>query len=526
MTERHRAEALCTSGSDHGSTGPLLRMESISKAYPGVVANDDVSFDLRAGEIHALIGENGAGKSTLMAILFGLQRPDGGRILLDGKDVVISTPRDAIRHGIGFVQQHFSLIPTLTVLENIVLSRHFGTSGKSSRSYCLQRLREIEAEYDLGIDPGARIEGLSVAKQQKVELLKALILEPTILILDEPAALLSGDDVDQLNRILRRLAQRGYGIILIGHKLVDILSVAHRVSVLRRGRNVATLDAADASPAVLGKLIVGDLKPFPERSVDRAQAGEAVFIIQNLCVAGERSAATHAVRDVTLSLRAGEILGVAGIVGSGQIELLEALAGIRPSDSGVVSLAGEDVTKLSIAARQDRGIAFIPPDRHRDGLVGSLSIAENLAIRPASKPPLPIRWGMLRSAVVAERSQQLIDRFDIRGAGHRAPVATLSGGNQQKTILARELDRDPRVVLCCYPTRGLDFAAASAVHEHLRSICDRGAAVIIASLDLDELVAVCDRIVVMQGGHLRGELPRGASEADVGLMLGGETVPT
>jgi general nucleoside transport system ATP-binding protein len=498
-------------------------MEAISKAYPGIVANDDVSFDLRAGEIHALIGENGAGKSTLMAILFGLQRPDSGRVLVDGNEVVISTPRDAIRHGIGFVQQHFSLIPTLTVLENIVVSRHFGANGKSDRRFCLQRLRDIEAKYDLGIDPSAKVEGLSVAEQQKVELLKALILDPKILILDEPAALLSAEDVNQLNRILRRLAQRGYGIILIGHKLVDILSVAHRVSVLRRGRNVGTLDAADASPAVLGKLIVGDLKPFPERTVDSVQTGEPIFVIQNLCVAGDRG--MLAVEDVTLSLRSREILGIAGVVGSGQIELLEAMAGIRSSGSGVVMLAGEDVTKLPIAARKDRGLALIPADRHRDGLVGSLSIAENLAIRAARKRPLLSRWGMLRSGVVAERAQQIIDRFDIRGAGHQALVATLSGGNQQKTILARELDRDPKVVLCCYPTRGLDFAAASAVHEHLRRICDGGAAVIIASLDLDELFAVCDRIVVMQGGRLQGELPRGASEADVGLMMGGEAVP-
>jgi simple sugar transport system ATP-binding protein len=252
------------------------------------------------------------------------------------------------------------------------------------------------------------------------------------------------------------------------------------------------------------------------------RAGEPIFVIRNLSVAGERNA--FAVEDVTLSLRSGEILGIAGVVGSGQIELMEALAGIRSSGGGVVILAGEDVTKLSIGARQDRGLALIPSDGHRDGLVGSLSIAENLAIRAARKPPLLSRWGMLRSRVVAEHARQLVDRFDIRGAGHQAAVATLSGGNQQKTILARELARDPKVVLCCYPTRGLDFAAASAVNQHLRRICDGGAAVIIASLDLDELFAVCDRIVVMQGGRFQGELPRDASEADVGRMLGGETV--
>lgn len=513
----------CASVTDGARGELLLRMEAISKAYPGVVASDDVSFELRSGEIHALLGENGAGKSTLMAILFGLQQPDSGCIQIEGRDVTISTPRDAIALGVGFVQQHFSLIPTLTVLENIILSRRFGSGGKSDRRFCLRRLQEIRLEYGLSVDPNAKVEELSVAEQQKVELLKALVLDPKILILDEPAALLSIEDVHQLNRILRRLAQRGYGIILIGHKLADILSVADRISVLRRGRKVATLDVADASPEKLGRMIVGDMKSFPER-VERTQVGDPIFFVQNLCVAGERAAL--AVADVTLSVRSGEIIGIAGIVGSGQVELLEALAGIRPAADGTVSLAGEHVTKLSISARQARGIAFIPSDRHRDGLIDSLSVAENLALRAASRQPAVSRWGMLQSRVVAARARDLIDRFDIRGGGTSVPMATLSGGNQQKTVLARELDRDPKVVLCCYPTRGLDFAAASAVHEHLRRICDRGAAVIIASLDLDELFAVCDRIVVMQGGRLQGELPRGASEADIGLMLGGEAVPT
>ncbi len=494
----------CASATDGARGKLLLRMDTVSKAYPGVVANDDVSFELRAGEIHALLGENGAGKSTLMAILFGLQQPDSGRIQIEGRDVTISTPRDAIALGIGFVQQHFSLIPTLTVLENIILSRRFGSGGKSDRGFCLRRLQEIRLEYGLGVDPDSKVEDLSVAQQQKVELLKALILDPKILILDEPGALLSIEDVQQLNRILQRLTQRGYGIILIGHKLADILSVAHRISVLRRGRMVATLDVADASPKKLSRMIVGDLKSLPERT-ERRQTGESIFVVQNLYVAGERAAL--AVADVSLSVNSGEIVGIAGIVGSGQIELLEALAGIRPTIGGVVKLTGEDVTRRPISARQARGIAFIPSDRHRDGLIGALSVAENLAVRAASRQAAISRWGILRSRVVAQRAQDLSDRFDIRGGGTSVPIATLSGGNQQKTVLARELDRDPKIVLCCYPTRGLDFAAASAVHEHLRRICDSGAGVIIASLDLDELFAVCDRIVVMQGGRIQGELP-------------------
>jgi simple sugar transport system ATP-binding protein len=508
---------------DDARDAPLLRMEAITKAYPGVVANDDVDFDLREGEVHAVLGENGAGKSTLMAILFGLQQPDSGRIVLNGKQISIAAPRDAIQHGIGFVQQHFSLIPTLTVLDNVVLARRFGSGGQSDRRFCLRRLREIESEYGLAVDPAARIEALSIADQQKVELLKALILDPRILILDEPAALLSVDEIRQLNAILRRLAGRGYGVILIGHKLADILSVADRVSVLRRGRSIATLAAADVSPGVLGQLIVGDLKPVPEWSRRRLVDGPPVFAVENFSVVDDR--ASLVVENVSLSMRSGEILGIAGVAGSGQIELMEALAGVRSTTSGRAVLFDQNIAGWSIAARQARGLAFIPPDRHRDGMVGSLSIAESFVVRPTARHLELSRWGFLRPRAVGRHAQNLVEQFDVRGGGHQALVGTLSGGNQQKVILARELDRHPKVVLCCYPTRGLDFAAASAVHAHLRRICDDGAAVLITSLDLDELFAVCDRTVVMQGGRIRGEVPRGASAADVGLLLSGEALP-
>jgi general nucleoside transport system ATP-binding protein len=494
-------------------------MQAICKAYPGVVANDDISVDLLSGEIHAILGENGAGKSTLMAILFGLQKPDSGRILIGGQEVSIRGPRDAIRHGIGFVQQHFSLIPTLTVLDNIVLTRSFGAGSDGDRNSCLRSLKTIKEEFGLEVDPDATIEELSVVDQQKVELLKALVLDPKILILDEPAALLSGDDVAALNGILQRLAARGYGIILIGHKLNDILSVADRISVLRRGRKVATLDAADASAAELSRLIVGDLKPIPER-LSSVQAGEPILEIENLSVHSDRG--VLAVDHVTLSLRAGEIVGLAGLAGSGQIELLEAVAGIRPVSGGGIGLAGEEMSKLSIVARQALGVAYIPPDRHRDGLIGSISIAENLAIR--SRASLG-QMGILQAKRVSANAQAIIDTFDIRSGGRDVLVATLSGGNQQKTVLGRELARGPRVILCCYPTRGLDFAAANAVHAHLRRSCDAGAAAIVASLDLDELLAVSDRIVVMQGGRFQGELPRNASSTMIGMMLGGEAVP-
>jgi ABC-type uncharacterized transport system ATPase subunit len=502
---------------------PLLEVDCVTKAFPGVLANDAITFDLRAGEIHALLGENGAGKTTLMGILFGLHRPDRGRVFVDGTELAPGDPQAAIVHGIGFVQQHYSLIPTLTVIQNLVLSSHYGAGRSLGRAEVESQVRETMSRHGFSIDLSARVEALSVGEQQHVELVKALVGRPRILILDEPAALLSGDEIARLWDILRDLARSGVGIILIGHKLGDVLAISNRITVLRRGRVVATVDRDTVDAAQLGAMMVGDLAPADvRRPSGSVQPGLPVLEVEGLRVSGDRAA--EVVRGVSFTVRAGEVLGIAGVAGSGQVEMLEAVAGIRPARAGAIRLNGADIGGLSIRERQARGVAFVPSDRHRDGLVGQMSCAENLALAASGDPPVS-RGGVLRLAAIEQRGAASIARFDIRVAGPHVPAKTLSGGNQQKLILARELSRDPVLILCCYPTRGLDFAATAAVHGELRSAATRGAAVVVVSMDLDELLVLADRLIVTQSGKITGALDTAnASAAEVGLMLGGEAV--
>jgi ABC-type uncharacterized transport system ATPase subunit len=508
-------------GRSVNNDGMLLEVEGITKAFPGVLANDNVTFDLRKGEIHALLGQNGAGKTTLMGVLFGLHRPDSGQILVQGEVLDIGGPHDAIKAGFGFVQQHFSLIPTLTVVENILLSEYFGVGRNLGRAECVRRICDLAQRHGLNVDPAARVEQLSVSEQQRVELIKALLGDPKTLILDEPAALLSAPEIDRLWDVLRNLAAQGVGIILISHKLEDVLRVADRITVLRQGKNVATMVAADADEKILGELMIGDLKPAAagRGSRNESRADETMLEVRELTVAGERARDT--VKAVSLDVRAGEILGIAGLDGSGQVELLEALAGVRLAESGQVRLGGEDITRLPVRPRQRKGIAYVPPDRHADGLIASLSVAENLSLGAIGLPPVS-RHGIIQRSNVIERAKALIARFNIAVSSPHASVGTLSGGNQQKVILARELSRAPAVILCCYPTRGLDFAACSAVHAELRRCRGRNAGVVVVSMDLDELLDLADRILVMQGGRVTGEISAvGASAAEIGVMMGG-----
>lgn len=497
----------------------VLKVDGVTKAFPGVLANNAVSFDLKAGEIHAVIGENGAGKSTLMGLLFGLHQPDSGRIFVSGKETALEGPRDAIAHGIGFVQQHYSLVPTLTVLDNIVLNQRFGGGTPMSRRAVAAKAEELARRYRLTIDFSTEIERVSPGEQQRVELIKALIADPRVLILDEPAALLSPDETRQLWQILRDLASAGVGVILIGHKLEDVLAVSNRVTVLRRGRVVATVAAADASPQSLGALMVGDI--HESRRAPRGRGGDRtpVLAVRDLVVDGERG--RHAVHGVSFTVVAGEVLGLAGLTDSGQDELLEAIAGCRPVERGSIVLAGEDIGGISVRARQRRGVAYVPADRHRDGLIGPMSLADNLALASSGEPKVS-RNGILRLGVMNDRARDLISLFDVRAAGPRVNASTLSGGNQQKVILARELSRAPRLILCCYPTRGLDFAATEAIHNKLRAAADAGAAIVVASIDLEELFLLADRLLVIQGGQIAGEaMPESASAEDVGVMMGG-----
>ncbi len=499
----------------------LLKVDGVSKAFPGVLANDAIAFDLRAGEVHALIGENGAGKTTLMGILFGLHTPDAGRIIVNGKELAPGNPHEAIIHGIGFVQQHYSLIPTLTVIENLVLTSRYGAGRSVPRAEIEKRVRETSQRYGFTLELNTPVERLSVSEQQHLELIKALLSEPRILILDEPAALLTAEEVKQLWRILRDLAETGVGIILIGHKLEEVLAIADRITVLRQGCAVATIPARDVDAGSLGEMMVGELRTSDREAAKSGpiREGAPVLETRELWVSGDRS--PHLVKDVSFSVRRGEVLGIAGIAGGGQIELLEAIAGIRPVERGTTWLHGQDINNLTTRERQIRGIAFIPADRHRDGLIGPMSLAENLALCSRRDSSVS-RSGILLPRSIETRAQSLMRRFDIRAFGPAAPAANLSGGNQQKLILARELSRDPEVLLCCYPTRGLDFAATRAVHDELTQAAQRGAAVVIVSIDLVELLELSDRLIVIQAGRITGEVePDQVSVAEVGVMLGG-----
>ncbi|MCU1614569.1 MAG: hypothetical protein JWO98_2109 [Frankiales bacterium] len=508
------------SGRPHGPA--LIALEGVTKAYPGVLACDSVDLDLRAGEVHALLGENGAGKSTLVGLLFGLQQPDSGRIRVEGAEVRVRGPRDAAALGIGFVQQHFSSIPTLTVGENLALALQ-GAGRPIPRRTVPARIQELSARYGLGVEPHRPVGQLSVSGQQRVELLKALAVEPRVLILDEPSSLLGPQEAEELLEILGRMAGDGLAILLISHKLEEVLRVSDRVTVLRRGRKVATVETASTSEHELGRLMVGDLATVQEAGRPAAAASPSDapprLSIEDLTVAGDRKA--DVLRGVSLSVSAGEIVGLAGLEGSGQVELIEVVAGVRTATSGRVLSGGVPMAGRSIRERQQAGIAHIPADRRNDGLVGGLSVSENLSLTELGGGKCT-HFGLLRKREMTRRAQELIARYDIRVGGPAALVSTLSGGNQQKVVLARELSRDPEVILCAYPTWGLDFAATSAVHAELRRRRAEGAAVLVASVDLDELLAICDRILVMQGGRIVGEVSSSNATAEgIGRLMGG-----
>ncbi len=499
---------------------PVLRLEGITKAYPRVVANDGVNIDLRAGEIHSIVGENGAGKTTLMGIAYGLQRPDAGRTLVDGQPVGIRSPRDALDLGIGYVQQHFSLIPTLTVAQNLVLALRTSADRIAVRDGSA-RVRELSRRFGLDVEPDTVVEEVGVGQQQRAELLKALARNARVLLLDEPNALLTPQEWEELAGILRRLADAGVGIFLVSHKLEEVLRISDRISVLRRGRLVATIPAREATNLRLGELMVGDLSaaeaepPASERPAD----GSALLEVDDLWVASDRGG--HAVRGVSLSIHAGEVLGIAGVEGSGQVELTEALAGARAASRGAIRMDGRDVTGMSLQARRRAGAGHVPADRATTGLIPTLSVADNLLLPVAGAPPFS-RWGVLNRRAARDRARALIDRFDIRVPGPDVPAGALSGGNQQKLILARELSGQPRILLCCYPTRGLDFAATQDVRREILSHRDEGAAILFASVDLDELLAMTDRILVLHQGSAAGEVRASEATAEqLGLLMGG-----
>jgi simple sugar transport system ATP-binding protein len=498
-------------------------MRGIRKEFPGTVANDDVDLDVRRGEVHALLGENGAGKSTLMNILYGLYRPDAGEILLQGKPVTFDSARDAIEAGIGMVHQHFMLIPVMTVAENIVLGVEPRKGLLLDEGGAEQRVRELSERFGLVVDPAALVGEITVGQEQRVEILKALYRGADILILDEPTAVLTPQEAGELFEIVRSLTADGKSIIFISHKLNEVLEIADRITVLRRGKRIETVPREGATEASLARAMVGREVLL---RVDKApgQPGEVALAVQDLHVRDDRG--IEKVRGVSFEVHAGEIVGVAGVDGNGQTELIDAITGLAKVESGAIRVGNKELHQASARQMLDAGVGHIPEDRQRRGLVLEFSIAENIALHDYSSAPAS-RWGWLFPDRLVERARSLIREFDVRGGGPLAKAGGLSGGNQQKVVAAREIARDPKVLIAAQPTRGLDVGAIEYLHRRIVAERDEGRAILLVSLELDEIMSLADRILVIYEGQIVGDHTGEVSEEEIGLeMLGGREKAT
>jgi len=493
-------------------------MRGITKRFPGVLANDQVDFEAAPGEVHALLGENGAGKTTLMNVLTGLYRPDEGEIRIHGKPVEFHSPRDALNAGIGMVHQHFRLVETLTVAENMTLGWHtprFWLGARVGR----RQVRDVSESLRMAVDPDARVWQLSVGEQQRVEILKAVFRGSRVLILDEPTAVLTPQEVEQLFATLRVMAREGHSVIVITHKLHEVMAVADRITVLRGGKSVATLPVSEATPRSLAALMVGREIAEARRVEREHSTGELVVEVANLTTPGDRGG--FAVRDVSFGIRAGEILGVAGVAGNGQRELAETVYGIRAAAAGVVRVNGKSLRPGDPRAAIGAGVAHVPEDRLGTGLAPSLSITSNVSLKTYRTAPMS-RGPLLLLRRMHERARALIKRYDVQAPGPDTPVRNLSGGNLQKLVLGREFDGEPRVLVAAQPTRGLDVGAIETVHSYLRQAAADGVAILLFSEDLDEIRALADRIVVMYEGALVGELDASsATVEELGLLMAG-----
>src|SRR3954469_23826691 len=497
-----------------------LELRGITKRFPGVLANDRVDFELRPGEVHALLGENGAGKSTLMNIVYGLYRPDDGEILVHGKAITLDSPKEAIGHGIGMVHQHFMLIPVMTVAENIVLASEPKKAGVLlDLDAAEKRVAELSQQFGLAVDPRALVQGATAGPQHRAENLKALFRGADILILYEPTAVLTPQEAQELFAIVESLRSQGKSIIFISHKLNEVLQVADRITVLRRGKRIETVESKGTTEAELARMMVGREVLL---RVDKTPAhpAEPELRVADLHVFDDRG--LEAVRGVTFEARAGEIVGIAGVDGNGQSELIDAIAGLRKIADGRVVIGGTELQNATPKEALDAGLGHIPEDRQRRGLVLEFSLAENLALHDYDHQPYS-RVGWLYPQRMVERARGLLRDFDVRGGGPQTAARALSGGNQQKVVVAREVARDPRVLIAAQPTRGLDVGAIEYVHRRLVEQRDEGKAVLLVSLELDEILSLSDRILVLYEGRLVGEYQPGVPEEELGIAMTGGT---
>jgi general nucleoside transport system ATP-binding protein len=494
-----------------------LELKGITKRFGSLVANDRIDLAVAPGQVHALLGENGAGKTTLMNVLYGLLQPDEGEILLDGKAVRFHSPRDAIAAGIGMVHQHFMLVPVFTVAENVTLGiEETNRSGLLSRRKARRDVGELSRRYGLEIDPDALVEDLPVGIQQRVEIVKALVRQATVLILDEPTAVLTPAETEDLFRIIKQLKDGGTSVVFISHKLREVQTIADTITVLRRGAVVGERPPT-ATEDELASLMVGRNVQL-RVSKEPAKPDEVVLDVADLTVADP--AGRIWVNGLSFQVRAGEILGVAGVQGNGQTELCEALMGLRPTVSGRVSLDGQDLTHATPAQRLRAGLAYVPEDRQEDGLIGDFSVADNMVLDQYDRPPFASGIN-LNLGAIATNAAELVKEFDVRTTSAQVPVGTLSGGNQQKVILARELGREHKVLVASQPTRGLDVGSIEFVHRRIVAQRDHGVAVLIVSAELDEIYALADRIAVMYEGKITGFRPPTVPPEDLGLLMAG-----
>lgn len=497
---------------------PVVQMKGITKNFPGVKANDGIDFTLYKGEIHALLGENGAGKTTLMNILYGLYQQDEGEIFIKGKKVKILSPNDAISHGIGMVHQHFMLVEPFTVTENIVLGAEPAKNGVLDLKAAEKQVKELAGKYGLDVDPAAKISDISVGMQQRVEIIKALYKGADILILDEPTAVLTPQEVDELIGIMDNLVKQGKSIIFITHKLKEVMRVSHRVTVIRKGRVIDTLKTRDTSPENLAEKMVGRKVLLRVKKQDK-KPGKPILQIKGLKALDNRG--IEVLRGVNLEVREGEILGIAGVDGNGQTELVEALTGLRKISHGSIKMLGREISNLNPKEIFSRGVAHIPEDRQKRGLVLEYSIAENLILGKHHKTPfskgIKINFGSIK-----QNADKLIKEYDIRTPTEKVEAKTLSGGNQQKVVIAREFSRNPVFIVAAQPTRGLDVGAIEFVHKKLVEMRDQGKGILLISFELDEILSLSDRIAVIYEGSIIGEVSaEKATEEELGLMMAG-----